>query len=246
MAAAPEQLLLFSQEASRLPAPADVRVKAEALAFRLSHRLGLPVRLAITDNRSSLVSFRRSSAVLRLRLHHMFLDAPSPVVHALARYAGRGQRAAGRVLDDFMARQRSRLRIAAGTRRALRPEGRCVNLKALFDALNAEHFSGAIEARIGWGKPTPPRRRKSIRLGVYDHHLREIRIHPALDRPEVPHFFVAYIVFHEMLHQLWPTVVTNQGRVHHPPGFRARERAFPGYAAAIRWERNNWSLLLRG
>ena len=65
-------------------------------------------------------------------------------------------------------------------------------------------------------------------------------------RPDVPRYFVEFIVFHEMLHQVWPTTVTENGRVHHPPAFRARERTFPQYEAALRWEREHLSLLLRG
>ena len=88
------------------------------------------------------------------------------------------------------------------------------------------------------------RRRKSIRLGVYDHQTREIRVHPALDRPEVPAFFVEFIVFHEMLHQLFPSSNGPGRRVHHPRAFRDCERAFPLYEAAITWERENLRALL--
>ena len=84
--------------------------KAESLARDLSRELGLPVRLSVTDNRSTMISFRRAPAALRLRLHHMFLDAPEPVVRAVADYAGRGQRRAGRVLDDFIRREQPRIR----------------------------------------------------------------------------------------------------------------------------------------
>jgi predicted metal-dependent hydrolase len=89
------------------------------------------------------------------------------------------------------------------------------------------------------------RRRKSIRLGVYDHQTREIRIHPALDRPEVPHYFVEFIVFHEMLHQLFPSPPGAGRKIHHPRAFRDRERAYPRYAEATRWEKAHLSLLLR-
>ena len=111
--------------------------------------------------------------------------------------------------------------------------------------MNEEHFQGGIKASIGWGRMPVRRRRKSIRLGVYDHQTREIRIHPALDRPDVPAFFVEFIVFHEMLHQLFPSPSGFSRRVHHPRGFRDREKAFPQYAAAIRWEKQNLRVLLR-
>ena len=219
--------------------------KAESLARDLSRELGLPVRLSVTDNRSTMISFRRAPAALRLRLHHMFLDAPDPVVRAVADYAGRGQRRAGRVLDDFIRREQPRIRQERdATDERFSPEGRYFHLEEIRDRLNERFFQGGVRATIGWGRTPGRRRRKSIRLGVYDHQTREIRIHPALDHPEVPRFFVEFIVFHEMLHQLFPSSNGPGRRVHHPRGFRDRERAYPLYEAAIAWERENLRALL--
>jgi hypothetical protein len=237
------------EEAPRVVSEArdELFVRAESLAWRLSAELGVPVRLAVTDNRSTMVSFRRGANALQLRLHHMFLDAPEPVLRAVADYAGRGHRGAGGVLDDYIRGQQPRIRqFRRETDAELNPLGRCFDLQAVFEAVNRTYFQGGIQARIGWGRMPPRRRRKSIRLGVYDHQTREIRIHPALDRPEVPAFFVEFIVFHEMLHQLFPSSGRGGRRVHHPRAFRDREKAFPHYEAALRWERENLGVLLRG
>jgi hypothetical protein len=205
------------------------------------------VRLSVTDNRSTMVSFRRGPSTLTVRVHHMFLDAPDAVVRALADYAGRSSRSAGPVLDEYIRGMQPRIRqVRRAQEGVLEPRGRCFDLQEMFERLNARFFQGGIQARIGWGRLPPRRRRKSIRLGVYDHQTREIRIHPALDRPEVPAFFVEFIVFHEMLHQLFPSSGRSGRRVHHPRAFRDRERAFPLYAAALRWERENLRVLLRG
>lgn len=239
----PEQSPLTHVQSSR----EELFARAESLAWRLSAELGMPVRLSVTDNRSTMVSFRRASNVLQLRLHHMFLDAPEPVVRAVADYAGRGHRGAGGVLDDYIRGMQPRIRqFRRESDQDLNPRGRCFDLQAMFDAVNRDYFQEGIQARIGWGRMPPRRRRKSIRLGVYDHQTREIRIHPALDRPEVPAFFVEFIVFHEMLHQLFPSSSLGGRRVHHPRAFREREKSFPYYAAALRWERDNLGVLLRG
>jgi hypothetical protein len=225
----------------------ELFVRAESLAWKLSADLGIPVRLSVTDNRSTMVSFRRGANVLQLRLHHMFLDAPEPVVRAVADYAGRGHRGAGGLLDEYIRGQQPRIRQFRRESDAdLNPQGRCFDLQSIFEAVNRTYFQDGIQARIGWGRMPPRRRRKSIRLGVYDHQTREIRIHPALDRPEVPAFFVEFIVFHEMLHQLFPSTGRGGRRVHHPRAFRDREKAFPHYGAALRWERENLGVLLRG
>lgn len=221
--------------------------RARDLAFALSSALHAPVRLAVTDNRSTMVSFQRSPSGLRLRIHHMFLDAPPEVVQALADYAGRGSERASALIDGYIRARQERIRATRNSNSGpLEPRGRCFDLSQVFDSLNGRFFGGEIRARIGWGRAPGKRRRKSIRLGVYDHQLREIRIHPALDAPSVPLFFVEFIVFHEMLHQVFPSTVKDLRRVHHPRVFRERERQFPLYAEALRWERENLSTLLRG
>jgi hypothetical protein len=244
----PRQLLLFDAStapALRLPGREVVTHKAESLARSLSSELGLPVRLSVTDNRTTMISFRRAPSALRLRLHHMFLDAPEPVVRAVADYAGRGHRRAGRVLDDFIRREQPRIRQERDlSDERFSPVGRFFHLEEIRDRLNERFFQGGVRACIGWGRTPGRRRRKSIRLGVYDHQTHEIRIHPALDHPEVPRFFVEFIVFHEMLHQLFPSSNGPGRRVHHPRAFRDRERAFPLYEAAIAWERENLRALL--
>jgi hypothetical protein len=244
----PRQLLLLEPEVipeKRLPAREVLVEKAATLAQVLSHELGLPVRLSVTDNRSTMVSFRRAPSALRLRLHHMFLDAPAPVVRAVADYAGRGHRRAGRLLDDFVRREQPRIRQHRDARdEVLSPRGQTYDLREIFEQLNEVYFQGGVRAAIGWGRAPGRRRRKSIRLGVYDHQTREIRIHPALDQAAVPRFFVEFIVFHEMLHQVFPSSNGPGRRVHHPRAFRDREKAFPRYGAALSWERENLRVLL--
>lgn len=229
------------------PSRRAVVAAARALALRMAEHLGPEVKvlLSVHDNRSTMVSFRRQPPVLKVRVHHMFLDAPASVVEALADYAGRGRRAAGQVLDDYIARRQEQIRALPKKASPLDAKGRCFDLQEILDGLNREHFEGAVQARIGWGRQTTRRRRKSIRLGVYDHKSREIRVHPALDRPDIPRFFVQYIVYHEMLHQLFPSDRPDGRNVHHPRAFRARERSFPLYQAAMAWEREHLSQLLR-
>jgi hypothetical protein len=238
-------LLQFSGE--RPPSRQETLARARVLAARLADELGpsLKVLLTVHDNRSTMISFRRQPPLLKVRAHHMFLDAPPSVVKAIADYAGRGRQAAGAEIDDYIAAQQARIRAVPTRSAVLESRGQCFDLQELLEKVNAEHFERKIEARIGWGRQTSKRRRKSIRLGVYDHKAREIRIHPALDKPDVPRFFVEFIVYHEMLHQLFPSARDSGRHVHHPRAFRERERAFPKYDAAMAWERQHLQELLR-
>ncbi len=235
------QLTLPSREA-RLSA---ARLLADELSSILSER----VRLTVHDNRSTMVSFRRRPGEVHYRVHHMFLEAPGEIVSALAAFAGPGRggaaarrRRAGGHIDAFVKAHRAR--IAAPRADRLQPRGRVHDLQAIFDRVNAEHFGGAIEARIGWGPVRTGRRRRTVKTGVYVQDARIIRIHPTLDRPEVPDYYVAMVVFHEMLHQAVPAREANGRRVVHGPEFRRRERAHPDHARARAWEERNLPLLL--
>ncbi len=239
------QLDLF--DARRAPRAANLPA-ASRLADMLSDLLAERVRLTVHDNRSTMVSFRRDPDEVHYRVHHMFLEAPHDVVRALAAFAGprRGaaarRREAGTRIDAFVRRNRARIAVPRADR--LLTRGRVHDLQAIFDRLNDEQFDGQIEARIGWGPVRLGRRRRTVKTGVYVQDARIIRIHPTLDRPEVPAFYVAAVVFHEMLHQAVPAREVNGRRIVHGPEFRRRERTYPDHARARAWEDRNLSLLL--
>ncbi len=223
---------------------------ARRLADALAGMLAEPVRLTVHDNRSTMVSFRRGRGEIHYRVHHMFLDAPQEVVRALASFArsrrprAAPRRGAGRRIDDYVRSQRGR--IAPPGPPLVEPRGRHHDLRALFDRLNAEHFGGAVVARIGWATWRRVPGRRAIKTGVYLHDARLIRIHPALDRPGVPGYYVAAVVFHEMLHQVVPPEEAGGRRRVHGPEFRRREAAFPDLGRARAWEAAHLGLLLGG
>jgi hypothetical protein len=230
-------------------APREDRVAAAGrLADALAALLAEPVRLRVHDNRSTMVSFRRQDGAVRFRVHHLFLGAPDDVVRALAAFAGPARarasrrREAGRRIDAWVRLHRGR--IAPPREGPLEARGRCHDLRAILDRLNAEHFGGGVEARIGWGAWRGRSRRRSIKTGVYLHDARLIRIHPCLDRPDVPEFYVSAVVFHEMLHQAVPPDERGGRRVVHGREFRRRERSYPDHHRARAWEEANLHLLL--
>ncbi len=205
-----------------------------------------PVVLSITDNRHSIITHRVQRGTLYVRVHHMFLDAPLPVVDALVRYVTRGDREASAALGDYIDANGSRL--ARRKRNApLVSRGKHHDLLALFNDLNDRYFDGSINALITLGKrPTSSApHRKTIKLGSYAAFDRLIRVHPALDRPWVPRYFVAYIVYHEMLHHVIPGS-RGLGRVNlHPPEFKEREKQFRHFERSLEWERRHIGRLLR-
>ena len=249
----PQQLDLFqtTQFTSRLHFKPTPRTSTLAemdcgLEQRIAAALGEHYRVLVSvhDNRSTMISFRRNQQQVQLRIHHMFIDAPDDIIRAIANYITRRAREAGQLLDAYIADHQLRIRALPHRSAQLATRGRCFDLQILFDDLNRLHFQNGIQARIGWGRHTARRLQKCIRLGVYEHQTREIRVHPILDCSEVPRFFIEYIIFHEMLHQLFPYNAHVGRHVHHPHAFRRRERSFPRYIAALEWERAHLPRLL--
>lgn len=237
--------------------PIAVRVEAEIrssvtrestrreLEVFLQASLGMPVHLTVTDNRRNLFSWRRATGHVALRLHHMFLSAADEQKRALAAYLS-GSRGELRTIRSFMRDNMHHVRPVAevGTEQA---RGQHHDLRALFDTLNRRYFEGRCDASIAWGKLPPRRRRRrsSMRLGSYTLGDAAIRIHPLLDDPRVPAFFVASVVHHEMLHHMVPATTVGGRLMHHNREFRTREREFEHYALAVRWENEHIAELLR-
>jgi hypothetical protein len=210
---------------------------------------GKTLELCLTNNHYSMISVRRKPDGYRLRLHRMFLGAEPRVVRALARYVVHNDRRASALLGEYIEQNQHIIRMQVRRPRhiKIRTAGRHHDLQAIFDRLNHERFDGRLEARITWGPMTArKRRRRSIKMGSFAVEDRIIRIHPALDQDCVPPYFVAWIVYHEMLHGKHEVLRTNGRRRFHTKEFLEEERAFPDYPRACAWEKENLDRLLRG
>ncbi len=228
-----------------------LKVWRRVLERRLRTRLRAKVAVEIHDNTHTMLTFQRQRALWRLRLHHMFLAAPDEVLLALARFVREGDPDSSVLLDRYIERNRIFIRrlSPAQMRKRIRlePVGRHHDLERIYARLNERYFDSRIDAAITYG-PAPRVKgpRKSIKMGSYSADSKVIRIHPALDQPVVPRYFVEWIVFHEMLHHVYRTRRGEDGRrCIHPPELMAHEKQFHDYSRALAWERENLDLLLR-
>jgi hypothetical protein len=219
-------------------------------AGRLESALGKsadrPVRLTLTENRSVLLSVRRKDGAVLLRLHRMFLHASPAVVRAVARGLKRSNRGADAEVRRFMNENLHRVRRAPRELPPLVTQGRAHDLKAVYARLNARFFSGRLRVPLSWGRGSGRARRGGLTFGSYDPVLSLIRIHPVLDRHDVPAFFLESVVYHEMLHHHLGGVPDRAGRtVYHSRPFREAEARFPWHREALAWEKENLPRLLR-
>ncbi len=247
----PEVELVRSEPppAAIAPAPApsvDDKAAARVLAAWLEAELGRAVRVTLTQNRSTLLSYREDGAGLRVRVHRALRGANEAELAALATYLRGSPRGAvkhaAQVLDAFFARLAPRGPIAETE---CRPLGRFHDLTEIWSELNAAYFHGASTARITWGTASGKRYRRTIQLGCWVAELRLIRIHPSLDQAFVPRHYVAAVVFHEMLHEVFGVTQKSGRRCVHPPEMLAIEQSHPDHLRSKAWERQHLHRLLR-
>ena len=149
-----------------------------------------------------------------------------------------GDRDASAIARRLHRRQRLPARAPQAQRAARRPRASTTTCSRSSSKLNDRYFDGGDQRAHHVGQAA--RRRKSkerastIKLGSYSAVDRLIRVHPALDQKWVPRYFVAYIVYHEMLHHVIPGS-RGLGRVNlHPPEFKEREKRVPPLRARAR------------
>lgn len=217
-----------------------------ALEAALAREYGRPLRLTLTENRSVLLSFRKQGGVVYLRLHRMFLHATTPVIRAVARGLRRTNRNADGEVRRFMNENLHRVRRQPQRMPLLQTHGSVYDLQEVYDRLNARFFEGKLQVPVSWGRGSGRARRGGLTFGSYDPVLRLIRIHPVLDRLDVPLLFLESVVYHEMLHHHMGGVPDRAGRtVYHSRAFREAEARYPQYQEALAWEKDNLPHLLR-
>lgn len=109
-------------------------------------------------------------------------------------------------------------------------------LASLAGEVHRTYFAKYPPLPVRWGHQIARKRRRSIRLGSYNHHTVEIRIHPLLHASHIPAFFIQSIIHHEYLHHILGG--------NHNRRFHAHERKFLYYRESQEWIRRNLFMLL--
>lgn len=233
-----------------LPLGPAHRARQEAtLRQALAPRIDGELMLTLTENRAVMLSVRRQvkRRHYAVRLHRVFCEAPDSVLDALARYIEFDDADAVDQLQVYIEAVEDQLPASEPRSRnaVLRTDGKVFDLQEVFDRINARYFEGQVTAQISWGRRTQsfgPRR--SVRLGSYCVEDQLIRIHPGLDRPWVPAFYLEWVVFHEMLHAVHPVRRVNGRNEFHGPTFTSAERSYENYAQANAWQKQHLTALL--
>ncbi len=226
---------------------------AATLADKLSAEVGATVGVTLTQNRRVLVSVRAlDKRSVAMRLHRVFTAAGPGELGALARCAdaalkrARVEPGVNALLRAFVSANQEAFAAHATPRAvSLVSRGAVYDLEDILRRVCEVDVGYPLPLRIGWGTPRRYRRRpRSLRLGSYHPLQRLIRIHPILDQPQVPEYFIRFVVFHEVLHYMIPPVDSGGRALVHSREFRVQERAHPDYERALAWERTEFPRLL--
>jgi hypothetical protein len=141
------------------------------------------------------------------------------------------------------------LRIRSRRDPPIRSRGLHHDLAAIAEAERRVYFPELPALPVAWGRREPRGRRRqlsSIRLGSYEPQDQLVRIHPRLDDPRVPAWFIGFVIFHEYLHYALGIKMSGRGdrRELHPPAFREAETRHQRYQEALAWEEAHIKALL--
>lgn len=136
----------------------------------------------------------------------------------------------------FLRENKEQIQPKPAKRIRARTAGKCHDLRQLFTEINDEYFAGKVDALITWGSRQPRTSVRKRTLGSYSEDSNVIRINPVLDRNSVPRYYIAFVVYHEMLHAALGIAKKGGRRSIHSRDFRTREKLFKDYERAIGWE----------
>ena len=225
----PKQLSLFGEmsrvaeagpkevprRASAAAAPVAAQ-EAEGFQTTLEKLLRAPLRIILTNNRSSIITVKRlKDGCFQVRLHRIFAGADRATLQALAGFIRRPNRQNRKVMGDFIRLHLARIEEKPPSPRPaapIRTRGKVHDLAQILDQVARDYRLDAEGVRITWGQATRRRKFRAIRFGSYHEDRKLIRVHPLLDRKEIPRFFVEYIVYHELLHAAVPDRRRSDGR----------------------------------
>ena len=195
---------------------------------QLEYQTGIKLLLKINDNRSTMLSVKWEANCAKVSLHRMFLQAPQNVMQALACYLKGQDRKLAPSIKAYIESSLQQLNYSHQLDLSkLQTKGTVYDLASIYHELNREYFDYPLGLFITWfgnGKKRPANR---VTFGLFHDQLRLIKINKLLDNPRFPDYFVAYVIYHEMLHYVCPTYVDEKGVKHiHSKAFKKEKKNF--------------------
>jgi predicted SprT family Zn-dependent metalloprotease len=244
------ELPLSRPSTNTLSVAETIETHRRRIAGHLTIRLPEPVDVIFTNNRSTMVSFKRLNGRIVVRLHRLFRHANEETLDFLALYIGKRDKKASAKIDAFITAYNNEIRRSALSNPApMKSAGQHHDLKVVLDRVSKTYFDGKVDVQIGWARRPARTGRKNTKtvsraLATYSYSDRTIRVSPILDAIDVPEYVIDWIVYHELLHHVLPVEKSNGRHRYHTRRFKTLERAYIHYREAKAWEKVNANRLL--
>lgn len=208
----------------------------------LSDKARLKLDLVINENRSTMLSILdKTHKSARVSIHRMFLEAPEEVLSAVADFIRdrKTEKPATATINDYIHSNLKNYNYKHLLKEEnLQQEGNFYNLQQLYNSINQEYFDGKLQLSITWYGNNSKTRSHTFTFGQYLESLKLIKIHKKLDSAKCPEYFIRFVIYHEMLHNVYPPYVDETGKSRiHGPEFKQAEKQFKEYQKAKDWEK---------
>lgn len=208
----------------------------------LEKRSQLNLRVRINQNTSTYLSVKSVKGHTIASIHEIFLQSSQEVLDALALYLqGKKSKESRKLIRRHI--QETDFR-KEGFLEPSNLEGCFYHLGHLYSEIKHMYFDCDLDLKLTWFSPRKSRFRRhfvksrSMTFGEYRQALGLIRINRILDQKTVPKFFIAFVIYHEILHHLYPPYVDEKGICrYHGKEFKRQERKFLQYDAVTAWKR---------
>lgn len=212
---------------------------------QLESSAGIKLRLKINDNRSTMLSVKWEPDYTKVSLHRMFLEAPKNIMQALACYLNGEHKKLDPSIKAYIEHNLQKLDYSHELDLSqLEVKGRVYDLGKIYHQLNQQYFNDRLDLYITWFGDDRRKTCRRVTFGLYHDPLRLIKINRLLDNHYFPDYFVAYVIYHEMLHYVCPAYVDKNGFKHiHSKEFKESEQQFTYFKEARQWIRDNQNYL---
>jgi hypothetical protein len=201
-------------------------------------------------------TFNAGNGQRHLELPAYFRDAPRDIKLALIEWAllaqerrrrrgsaaARKKKALERMIWEFVtaslpdAMLRKKTHIDPAIFRG-KTRGLVYDLQEVFDELNRQYFGETVRSYLRWGSPSALTSYQTNRRARDGSRFNLITIAGAYNGADVPRYAIDGVVYHEMLHIVYPPYKKNGRNVIHGPEFKRAERHFAHYHQWRQWER---------
>lgn len=184
---------------------------------------------------------------MTIRLHRAFVEAEDQDLESLVQFLQTGNPLHRNAMMAFMEQWHSRQPKKLSREREW-SAGKVFDLRPRADELNRLYFNNAHDFTVSWNRHV--RRTisypKTLHLGLCSVVTKEIQIHPLLDQPGIPDYFLDYILYHEMTHlEVVPKPDQGGRMIAHSREFYAKETKFPRYQEAVVFQEKHLTPFIR-